>query len=718
MFYDFAPNDRRNLINLLREQGYDVIILNIPKYSTTKATDAINTPDYFAIDGGADYVERNGRALASYIQATKAKLLQNGSLENLVIMGPSMGGLISRYALAYMEKKEFEAITPADKAKWKHNTRIWVSFDSPHLGANIPVGAQANIWFLGEKLRNSAAEEKFNTQLNSYAGKQMLISQFSNTLATLVGNAGASSNAPYFVQFQSNLNNNGVAGSGGFPVSNASFRKIAIVNGSLSGTKNGVAGGEFLNIRGYKDPSITEGIIGGAIVGSAIPFVGTFVGGLLGGLFGASNANITVLRCRDSFYPAYGQTGDIFNGDGQNFTIGWSQWYINHKWYNLTGTNNSIRGSLDIVPAGTFTTGKILRDEIVKGLDDGGLSSEIRGTNIDTHSFIPAFSALAHLQSYQDWSNPLNSNLTCSTNKQTPFDSYFGATANTPHISLTKEMVTWLMKEIGDLNNAPTPQVQSFPIDPATFTGPSTFCENTAQTYQFNDLCKIPGKATFTVTGNIVINSFTDYSVTVQSINGGGAATITADFGIGQILEKKIWVGKPSFMFQYNYFQPQPIKSTICAVSTTPDRTLQDQGVTSVVFKLCSATTPLTSFADFCVQPRNSCCIQVTATNACGSTTELYDCFLSRQMANNNYFYIYPNPSKDIVNLDLRDASNQPEKGTVIFGELFDIMGLRRTKVEITDNKATFSVQGLNKGIYILKIYLNNQVEAHQIAVE
>ena len=90
----------------------------------------------------------------------------------------------------------------------------------------------------------------------------------------------------------------------------------------------------------------------------------------------------------------------------------------------------------------------------------------------------------------------------------------------------------------------------------------------------------------------------------------------------------------------------------------------------------------------------------------------------NQRQANTNFYTVYPNPSKDIVNIDLRDASNQPEKETVIFGELFDILGLQRAKVKIIDNKATFSVQGLNKGIYILKIYLNNQVEAHQIAVE
>lgn len=297
--------------------------------------------------------------LASYIQYVNGKLKDNASTERLVIMGLSMGGLISRYALAYMEKKQAKAILLADKGQWKHNTRIWVSFDAPHLGANIPMGTQANIWFFGNKLRNNAAKDKFDNQLNSITGKQLLIRQFSNTLATLTNGTGNSNNSPYFIQFYNDLNGNGVMGSSGFPVSTSSFREIAIVNGSLSGTKSGVESAEFLNIRNYKDPTITEGLISGAVVGSVVPFVGTFVGAVFGGLLGASKANVTFLRCRDKFYPNTGITDDIFNGDGQNFTIGLNTWYINHKWYNLRAINNDIRGSLDVVPAGTFTTGKI-----------------------------------------------------------------------------------------------------------------------------------------------------------------------------------------------------------------------------------------------------------------------------------------------------------------------------------------------------------------------
>lgn len=81
-------------------------------------------------------------------------------------------------------------------------------------------------------------------------------------------------------------------------------------------------------------------------------------------------------------------------------------------------------------------------------------------------------------------------------------------------------------------------------------------------------------------------------------------------------------------------------------------------------------------------------------------------------------YIIYPNPSKDMVYIDLRDQNNVPEKKAIVYGELYDLMGYLKSKVEIIDHKAVFSVSGLNKGIYVLKIYINGKEESHQIAVE
>ena len=764
----------KNLITKLRDEGYDVVILNIPKYYTSAMGSSIENK---LIDGGADYVERNGRALASYIKSTKLALTLNGSTEGLVIMGPSMGGLISRYALAYMEKKFVET----NDVSWKHNTRLWVSFDSPHLGANIPLGAQANIWFFGEKLRNSKAEEKFNNELNSTAGKQMIIGQFQHFLNTMNNGTGNPNNSPFFNQFYSNLNSNGVAGSGGFPESiPGTFRKIAIVNGSLDGSKNGIESGEFLNIRGFKDPTITEGIIAGAVAGSVLPFVGTFSGAVFGGLLGATNANVTVLRVRDKFFPAYGQTDDIFNGDGQNFDIGWNHWNINHKWYNFKGANNDIRGSLDIVPAGTFTTAKILKEEIVSGLDKAGMSNEVRGTYIETHSFIPTFSSLGHLSPGQNWSNPLNVNLACPLNKLTPFDSYFGISSNSGHITLTKEMVTWLLKEL-----AGNPQAPWFPIQANLLTGENVICQNQPKTYSIADICKVPSPVKYndqngnpvngwSVTGNLQIVSSTPYTVTVQGTsNAASEGKIIATFHSfvgGQKIEKIVHIGAPSvsnlriggtfdwvstysgsigvgvvpdptatsYIWSVSY---DPIDSPVTCPAINP-RKAKFLGGTTVGYVNSLATTSPNVSIDYgnCV---GSYMLTCTAVNACGGTAYIQKETTVGPPSANPCIYktglklsIAPNPIKDgqinvilsktidmmpcnYLNNGNKQIVQLSNKDEIIENKalIYDLFGnLVYSKMFNTD-EFTLTDINLKRGHYILNVFTSKGESSKQVII-
>ncbi len=680
---------KTNLIPELRKKGYDVIVINNPTYTSTNVAGQTVT-----IDGGADYIERNAMTLVSYMQKIKEDQNTVGSTEKLVLIGPSMGGQITRYALAYMEKKFAEETNPLEKPKWQHNASLWVSVDSPHLGANIPVGAQANIWFLADRLGKEPAKIQYYEELNSVAGKQQIISQFQNARETgyLNGNS-------FFTTYYNNLNTNGVSGSNGYPVSNPNFRKIAMVNGSLTGKKDASEQQTFLYMRGYAKAK-------------AAGFLLSPLAGLATTLF--SNWTITLLRLQDNFMPGAYQSGTVFKGDGQNstFSIGFNNWYIDfsHPRYTLNVNNNSVKGSMDVVPGGYFKTAKYIREAVSDGLSEAGVRQETRDY-IENHSFIPTFSAIGHLNPNQNWGNPLNTNLTCPTNKQTPFDSYYGTANNTEHTSFTKESIDWLFKELDGI-----PQAPSFPLQENLLIGSQLIC-NTNEIYTFSDICKLPSTVTWSVSPNLQIVSSTSYSVTVSQISNG-QGTITATFQNGQTVTKTIWVGAPSFSFEYNYFDPQPVKSTLCAVSDVPNLTLAQQGVTNVVYTTSNNVLISNWGGPYCVRGTNVFCVNATATNACGSTTVTYDCGFRMANPNTNFYTIYPNPSNDIVNIDVRDANNIPEKGATISGELFDMMGLSKSKVEISNNKATFSVRGLNKGIYVLKIYIKDKVESHQIAVE
>jgi Secretion system C-terminal sorting domain len=213
----------------------------------------------------------------------------------------------------------------------------------------------------------------------------------------------------------------------------------------------------------------------------------------------------------------------------------------------------------------------------------------------------------------------------------------------------------------------------------------------------------------------LLINSSNGLNITIKGniTSDGEEGIITAHFSSAVKFEIHIWIGKPSFAFVYNYFEQQPIKSTLCVVSNVPNLTLAQQGVTNIKFIGSSIVNSA------CIRTTNPFCKEAIVTNACGSTTFKYDdCDFNRQSALKNYFYIYPNPSNNIVNIDISDEGNLPNEAAQVSGELYDMMGQIKTKVQIRDNKATFSVRDLNKGIYVLKIYIDNQIETHQIAVE
>ena len=517
-----------NLIDKLRTKGYDVIVVNNPTYESTNAAGQT-----VVIDGGADYIERNAMTLVSYIQKIKSDQNTAGSTQKLVLIGPSMGGQITRYALAHMEKKFAET----GNTIWQHNARLWVSVDSPHLGANIPVGAQANIWFLADRLGKEPAKIQYNEELNSVAGKQQIISQFKNAQETgyLNGNS-------FFTTYYNSLNTNGVTGSNGYPVSNSNFRKIAMVNGSLTGKKEATEQQTFLYMRGY-----------------------------IRGLWPFQNSTITLLRLQNNFMPASFQTGTVFKGDGQNstFNIGFNHWYINfsHPRYSLSVNNNSIKGSMDVVPGGYFRTAKYIREAVSEGLSEAGVRQETRDY-IENHSFISTFSALGHLNPNQNWGNPLDVNLTCPSNKQTPFDSYYGTANNTEHTSFTKESIEWLFKELDGI-----PQAPYFPVQENALIGPSRICKNTNSTYTINDICKVPSVVeNWSVEGNINIISFTDYSITVSGTSDAlSVGKIIATFINDQKLIKNISMGLPNVQDQniYGGYDNVP-KNTQSTFSVTP----------------------------------------------------------------------------------------------------------------------------------------------------
>ena len=174
----------QNMIACLHALGYDIIVL-----------------DY---DEGGNYIEHNAYLLTqviSYVNSAKVTPQKN------IVVGPSMGGLVARYALTYMENKNIN-----------HDTRLFISFDSPQYGANVPLGLQYVSRYWNGREGGEEATKAY-TIIKSFAAREMLYYHIQKTIET-----GIIQPDPLRTSFMQNLQ-----ALGDWP---EKLRKVAISNGS------------------------------------------------------------------------------------------------------------------------------------------------------------------------------------------------------------------------------------------------------------------------------------------------------------------------------------------------------------------------------------------------------------------------------------------------------------------------------------------------------
>lgn len=257
----------------------------------------------------------------------------------------------------------------------------------------------------------------------------------------------------------------------------------------------------------------------------------------------------------------------------------------------------------------------------------------------------------------------------------------------------------------------------------ASIIGVNTICGISNYQYTFSN----PQNTTviWSVTPNLQIVNSSNTGITIKAINStiNGTATITANIN-GMLVTKVIWIGKPRFTIN-------AIKEISSWDLYVVDSNLQNQGITSVTWAKVSGTGVVSGngyYGNVDGSPTKAwtITIKVTLTNACGFTDIIKtysnpdpDSNPHTSKISNNTYTIFPNPTKDIVNIELKQYDKLLNKESKTTGELFDLMGNSKLKIEILKNNMTsFSVRGLNKGVYVLKIIVNNQTENHQIIVE
>lgn len=713
----------------------------------------INTYDIIYVDwnNGVTFLQRNAYVLEEvikWVNQTKITTTQN------VVIGQSMGGLIAQYALKDMETRGLN-----------HDTRLYVSHDAPHLGANTPISVQLS----ARHLRNLYVSTPIPFTLGEIVIP--LIYDFAQGFSSIINLFGGNTSVPAFVTpLQAfsladtpasrqmtynwvNINygiNNVIHDAWqqdlalkGYPVGYATkpIRNIAIANGSECGitqTDNG-------NIMSYiKDAGrdtflsnyigILDAVYGAFITNPIIVAVSLFPGSSYWRIDFQSKY-ITILNQNKNIYHGYiGYKKKIF-------------WFIP---ISIAVTEVDVNQPTGVLPYDIYGGGQVTTPSN---------SLPLSGITSNTFGFIPTASSLdigagTTPINDADYRRTFVGAQPPTAPKNSPFQNFVtGFVPNNPtssnsrHISFNKRNGDWLKKELIPSTQYPIEYTDcSYICSGVQISGNETLCTTNvynvptgATTYNWTIT---EGANLVTLTGNGTPN----ISLT-NANNGDGFVTIQITYGdnwakCGNVtLTKRIWIGVPQFN-EFYFYNGQtatmciaPIDYLTTSLPSHKVKAIFDGMTNSEIFvnsnwewETENNLIVLNGTKDtrtICPMETGYSSFSVRAKNACGWSEwfqipqfeiTLPPTNFMRQSSNT--YTIYPNPTKDIVNIDLRNQNNKPDNEAIISGELFDMIGQSKSKVEISNNKATFSVRGLNKGIYVLKIYINDQVESHQIAVE
>ncbi|RTQ48495.1 T9SS type A sorting domain-containing protein [Hymenobacter gummosus] len=511
------PGDEESLYDQLQRNGVlatldrlqrDLIILNFPKSRRDVEGGGRTSED---IDGGADYIERNAMVLVQLLNTLKPRLAVDpatGQPYKFAIIGPSMGGLVSRYALAFMEKYYNDPNGSINgqptylNPDYDHRTSVWLSFDAPHQGANVPLAAQYFLSFY--RMMSASANRNLNVKINSPAAQQMLVDHHLKTVQSAAG-------SPAFRNpFMYALRDNGLPGSLGYP---QNLRRVAIANGAQNGqlATHGTPCGEALRMDIWlRNPRLLF----------LVP----------------RNSLLKLSNARMNFTPHLNNNCTVFEGyidlvvAFHNFT----------PFHRREVARSQANGSYDLAPGGWYDAMKQVRDIGEEADDKAGYDMQFFNLH-PRHTFIPTVSALGYqyrsMSSYQStgtlpnpYANLRGYNLVC--NDETPFDAYYAsATSNTEHVTVNdSDMQAFLFRELAGITETPV-----------FSTAPTSLCPGQSATYTL-DQCVNPTRTgqpgtiyTWTLTGPL---SFSAGNPADQTRTGVGPSVVIYGLttpGTGQI---------------------------------------------------------------------------------------------------------------------------------------------------------------------------------------
>lgn len=693
---------------------------------------------YVNWNNGTDFIQRNAYVLEAVIAWVNAN--KTGSNKN-VVLGQSMGGLIARYALRDMENNGLN-----------HDTSLYISHDTPHQGANIPLGilnmARHTVnEFIQTPLGNitipvngvgNVGLATIDDLLDAPAVNQMLINN--------VDTNGNRTNTTH-TNWQNELR------LFGYP---QQTRNIALSNASHCASGQGlVSNQELVAVTGNGGTSVLTSVLL-YIFANVDPLIGVALNDTSASLLGFLPGNTKLdLEFRANAFPSTG-TARIYKG---RLT------YEKKLLWLIPITRTIFDKSVN-----SQTTDKFF-ENYPGGITPNALAISAGGNdsnwfyNYDYNlkvnlnfDFIPATSALDvgsgnapltdldYFARYTAANPPIGSKTIPFVNFSTSLNE--NNSLNASHITFNRRNGDWLGTELD--NNSQNNQIfdctyicsntsitgADFLCTTSNYTAPAGVVSYNWTITQGANLVSLTGNGTSNVTLAVLPNA--SGTVTLLLTLGGNCGNVT--------LDKTILVGVPQIT---GFICPN--NSTICSGTFCkqelglPSFDLTNNLEANVMGMTTSEMWEKTNWEwerintniviaqntqgnEIYVAPNyiGQTGVRVRAKNSCGWSewSELYfeivNCNInfSRLSEQDKVFIVYPNPSNDVVNIDVKEGNSILAVDTKVSGELFDMMGNSKSKIKIKNKKASFNVNGLNKGVYVLKIYMDDKTESHQIGIK
>ncbi len=697
----FDPENNFGYENYLRSNALGVTIdRDFGGQTLAQALEA-NNYDLIFLDygNGGDDIKRNAYLLENVIQWVNQQTAAVGSTQKNVVIGVSMGGIVARYALRDMELRNAN-----------HNTRLYASIDSPHQGANVPLGFQAAVKFLGGlsffgiSLTGSNPQlQRGLASLNSPAATQMLTYQLSGQGSSLAFTNTSS------VNFYNEYKTIGMPRLWG-------IRNIAVANGSECAQNQGYNPNSLmLGANGSYNVSYLINLLTGPLQTLTIdPFA------LFSGFF-TTRSDVKIDMSVRSL------------PDQQVQPIFYMRVYYRKEilWGLITSTSDLINYTynspanllpLDGNPGGVFDISNFA--PIPSNISILNLNPAITRFN-----FIPTTSSLDIGSGQQpivqaDYLRAYSPAVPPSAPKNVPFNNFYSnPLSNEVHPQLTTKNANWLFSELQG-----TPQVFSCNyLCPSTtgiapvISGASIVC-STPVTFTLSNM---PPVSTFTwsnssnltyVSGQSTFN----YTVSANSI-GAGSVTITpaGQCGAGAPITKSVSVatgGQPTFlnMGRDDCFD-QRFNTDFAGGATVYDWTIINFSNNSSTFYPQRNYQLITGLG--------AGNYRVVVGSTCPSVlAQSLDFTVVCSGGGGNRFAISPNPTSSLLNissLSAGDANTESETSTKNFEvRLTDDSGNEVLKGHSEGGAIDLDVKNLKKGYYILQIIQAKELSAHRILIQ